>query len=63
MTRREVYLEDIPLELAWQRLTTALRKAGLWQPLPAELVPLDKAAGRVTAEPVWALISARPAAI
>ena len=34
MSRREVYLEDIPLEEAWQRLTTALRKAGLWQPLP-----------------------------
>jgi putative molybdopterin biosynthesis protein len=58
MTRREVYLEDIPLELAWQRLTNALRKDGLWQPLGGELVPLDKAAGRVTAEPVWALLSA-----
>jgi putative molybdopterin biosynthesis protein len=58
MSRREVYLEDIPLEEAWQRLTTALRKAGLWQPLPGEMVPLDQAAGRVTAQPVWARLSA-----
>jgi putative molybdopterin biosynthesis protein len=58
MTRRQIYLEDIPLDEAWQRLTGALRKAGLWQALPGEWVALDQAAGRVTAEPVWARLSA-----
>ena len=58
MTRRGIYLEDIPLDEVWRRLATALGAIGLWQPLPAEDVPLDQAAGRVTAAPVWARLSA-----
>jgi putative molybdopterin biosynthesis protein len=52
------YLEDIPLEEVWRRLTAALGAIGLWQPLPAEDVLLDQAVGRVTAAPVWARLSA-----
>ena len=52
-----VYLRDIPLEQAWERLRLALEEAGLWGPLEAEEIPLDQAIGRVTAEPVWATTS------
>jgi putative molybdopterin biosynthesis protein len=58
MTRRKIYLDDIPLDEAWQRLTLALSAAGLWQPLAGETVALAEALGRVTAEPVWARLSA-----
>jgi putative molybdopterin biosynthesis protein len=58
MTRRGIYLQDIPLDEAWRRLTSALAEAGLWQPLPGEAVPLEQALGRVTAAPVWARLSA-----
>ena len=51
---RRIYLEDVPLAEAWQRLETALEVAGRWQPLEAETLPLDKALGRVTAAPVFA---------
>ncbi len=51
------YLEDIPLEEALARWRTALAQAGLDRPLPGEPVALEEAAGRITAEPVWALIS------
>jgi putative molybdopterin biosynthesis protein len=54
---RKVYLEDIPLSEAWDRLTRQLSEAGLWQPLPGELIPLEAALGRVTASPVWARLS------
>jgi putative molybdopterin biosynthesis protein len=54
----DVYLHDIPLPQAWQRLEEALAAAGRWQPLEGEQIPLDeRAAGRVLAEPVWARIS------
>ncbi len=52
-----VYLHDIALEeaiAAWKR---ALDAAGLLAPLPAERLPLAAALGRVTAEPMWALVS------
>ena len=53
-----VYLHDIPLPEARQRLETALRQAGLWGRLRSETIPLDESAvGRVLAEPVWAKIS------
>jgi putative molybdopterin biosynthesis protein len=55
--RRSVYLHDIPLTQAQARLETALEHAGLISPLGTEIVPLDKALGRVTAGPVWAKIS------
>ncbi len=51
------YLEDIPLAEALARWWTALDAAGLAAPLPGEWVTLEAAAGRVTAEPVWARIS------
>ena len=51
------YLEDIPLSDALARWWAALAEAGLDAPLPGEPVPLDEAAGRITAEPVWARIS------
>ena len=53
-----VYLHDIPLPEARLRLETALRQAGLWEPLGSETIPLDESAvGRVLAAPVWAKIS------
>jgi putative molybdopterin biosynthesis protein len=56
------YLEDIPLAEAlarwWSRLAEpGLAEADLGEPLPGEWVALEAAAGRITAEPVWALIS------
>jgi putative molybdopterin biosynthesis protein len=51
------YLEDIPLEEALMRWWAALVEAGLDGPLPAESVALEEAAGRITAGPVWALVS------
>ena len=51
------YLEDIPLSDALARWWAALAEAGADAPLPGEPVPLDEAAGRITAEPVWARIS------
>ena len=53
---RKTYLEDIPLEDALARFLAVLEQAGL-KPMAAERVPLDQAAGRVTAEPVWAKMS------
>jgi putative molybdopterin biosynthesis protein len=55
---RTIYLEDIPLDEAWAHFIAALEDAGLWRPFPGEEVPLEQALGRVTAEPVWAAISA-----
>ncbi|NDJ36272.1 MAG: molybdopterin biosynthesis protein, partial [Chloroflexi bacterium] len=55
---RNIYLEDLPLTDAWDRITGALDKAGLWQPLAAETIPLADALGRVTAAPIWAVVSA-----
>jgi len=53
-----VYLHDIPLDTAWNALTSMLQQAGLWQVLGKEQVLLDEqATGRVLAEPVWAQIS------
>ncbi len=57
MDERNIYLEDIPLDEARARLSAALEAAGKAAPLPGERVSLDDALGRVTAEPVWALIS------
>ena len=53
-----VYLHDIPLPEAHQRLLEALQFASLDGVLGVETIPLDKAAlGRVLAEPVWARLS------
>ncbi len=53
-----VYLHDIPLSQAQEKLREALQAADLWRVLGAETIPLDEnALGRVTAEPIWALSS------
>ncbi len=53
-----VYLHDIPLEHAQQRLAEALQAVGLFGLLGAEDIPLDeKALRRVLAAPIWAKIS------
>ncbi len=53
-----VYLHDIPLAEAQERLHQALTEAGLWKILGVDEIPLDEnAVGRITAEPVWAKIS------
>jgi len=53
-----IYLHDIPLSQAQARLREALQDADLWRTLGAESIPLDEnALGRVTAEPIWALVS------
>lgn len=54
----DVYLHDIPLQKAMQRLDEALAEIGMSGVLGSEEVPLDEdALGRVLAEPVWADIS------
>ncbi len=58
MAEKRIYLDDIPLSTAWERLIQALTPAGRWAPLEGEDVPLDRALGRVTAAPVWARLSA-----
>ena len=54
---RRYYLNDIPLGEAIKRFHDALEKAGALEPSPAETIPLDRANGRVTAQPVWAKAS------
>ena len=58
MNDQSVYLHDIPLPVALERLWHALAENGLDQRLGVEEVFLDeRLLGRVTAEPVWARIS------
>lgn len=53
-----VYLHDIPLSQAQSRLREALQDVNLWRVLGNETIPLDEnALGRITAEPIWALVS------
>ena len=54
MTKRNIYLEDIPLDEARAKLNAALALAGKSDALPGERLPLTEALGRVTAEPVRA---------
>jgi len=54
---RNYYLSDIPLDEAWKTFRDALELVGALGPMPPEMVPLQDARGRVTAEPVWAKIS------
>ena len=57
MSKRKVYLENIPLDEAWRRFIAAMEPTGAWTELPGEDVPMDEALGRVTAKPVWAKLS------
>jgi putative molybdopterin biosynthesis protein len=53
-----IYLHDIPLAEAQNRLEKAMEDAGLSGILGVEEIPLDEfAQGRVLSEPVWARIS------
>ena len=53
-----VYLHDIPLFQAQERLRQALQEADLWRTLGVEEVSLDEnALGRITIEPIWAEVS------
>ena len=49
-----MYLSDIPLDDAWRSFIEALEREGLWRPLEAESIAVDRGLGRVTAEPMWA---------
>lgn len=55
---RNIYLTNVPIHEAHAALEAALLKAGKLEPLPGESAGLREALGRVTAEPVWARISA-----
>ena len=54
---RRYYLSDIPLDEAVEQFHSALERAGVLGPTGSEVVPLDRANGRITAEAVWAKIS------
>ncbi|MBI5054960.1 MAG: molybdopterin biosynthesis protein [Chloroflexi bacterium] len=58
MVSKKIYLDDIPLSEAWARFSAAMQAADKWQPIEGEDVPLDQALGRVTAQPIFAKISA-----
>lgn len=55
--KRQIYLEDIPLEEAQAALAAALEEVGLAGPLGVEMTPVAQASGRVTAEAMWARLS------
>ncbi len=54
MPKRQIYLEDIPLEEARAKLQAALENAGRSGPLDGESIRLEDALSRVTAQPVHA---------
>ena len=54
---RRYYLSDIPLEDALRSYFDALHSAEASSRSESEIVPLNAARGRVTAEPVWAKVS------
>ena len=45
MTKRHIYLEDIPLAEARAKLQAALESAGLAAPLAGERIPLEPGIG------------------
>ena len=55
--QREVYLHDVPLATARERLARALAELPDWPPRRTVRLPLDKALSHVTAAPVWAALS------
>ncbi len=57
VTDRNIYLKDVGLDEARAAWAAQLAAAGLDRPLGAERVALFRAAGRVTAGPVWARLS------
>ncbi len=57
VTEKQIYLKDIGLPDARAAWLEQLARQGLDRPLGSERIGLAAAAGRVTAEPVWARIS------
>ena len=57
MSKRNIYLEDVPLNEAVAKLQKALNAAGRAGPTAGEWVRLDEALNRVTAEPALARLS------
>ena len=55
--RRRYFLSDIPLDEALQRFFGALEEVEGLSPLPAQLVPVHQAQGRITAAPINAAAS------
>jgi putative molybdopterin biosynthesis protein len=54
----KIYLDDIPLDEARQRLQEKIQDAGLWDLLGVENLPLEETlAGRILAGTLWARIS------
>ena len=54
---RRYFLNDVPLDEAFERFFAALTQVGALAHMPAEKVPLTEAQGRVTARPIWAALS------
>ncbi len=57
MKKRNIYLEDIPIEAAWTAWREAMQTAACWQPSGQETIPVAEGLGRVTAVPIWAKLS------
>lgn len=55
--KQDVYLEDRPLEEALAGYLAHLEGVGALKPGPSEMIPVEEAAGRVTASPVYARTS------
>jgi len=55
--KRDVYLDDKPLEQALAEYMAHLAGVGALRPGPGEMIPVEEAAGRVTAAPVFAKTS------
>ncbi|MBU7008633.1 molybdopterin biosynthesis protein [Phosphitispora fastidiosa] len=55
--KRNVYLDNTPLEEAVGKYSERLSELDALKPLPGELIAVDEAQGRVTAEPVFAQVS------
>jgi len=54
----KIYLDDIPLEEARNRLKEKIQASGLWRILGVDRLPLDEnLVGRILAETLWARIS------
>ncbi|HWJ02285.1 MAG TPA: molybdopterin-binding protein, partial [Verrucomicrobiae bacterium] len=57
LTKRNVYLDNTPLEQTEEMYFGRLRELNAILPMEGEMIPVDDAQSRVTAEPVFARIS------
>ncbi len=55
--KRNVYLDDVPWEEALRNFLDHIGKEGGLSPGPGEVIPVEKALGRITSKPVYALVS------